>query len=380
MKNNGCISKWKCILQENLLNNIIPFWDKMKDDEHGAFYGMFKEKPIKDAIKGAIYTSRLLWSFSKLYQKYKMPRHLEYIKDIFEFTYKYMYDKEKKGMYWSVDYKGDVVDPTKHLYTQGFYIYGLSEYYQITKDDRALKIMKELTEIIREKLIDFPNNYYEQYDRNWNRQENDLLIGYGMVPDITSNTILHLIEPLSTAYYITKDSLFKEVNEKLISIFFNYMFDDKNLNLYQFLDRNLNNVVEVRSYGHNIETSWLFTKLFKDIGYNNDSYLKTLKELGLKTLEEAFNGEYLNYELLNNKVNTSTIWWVQAETLVCMKYLNVSDDVISKLVKHIKDELMTSGEWIWGLDEEKKEFDCYQDACMWKANYHNVRAILEVLE
>ena len=53
---------------ETMLNNVIlPFWMKLKDEEHGGYYGLvdFDLQVDKTAEKGCILNSRILWFFSE---------------------------------------------------------------------------------------------------------------------------------------------------------------------------------------------------------------------------------------------------------------------------------------------------------------------------
>ena len=63
----------KYILEKDLKDNIIPFWNSLVDEEYGGFYGAcdLEFNVIKEAPKGLVFTSRLLYSYSSLYLKYK---------------------------------------------------------------------------------------------------------------------------------------------------------------------------------------------------------------------------------------------------------------------------------------------------------------------
>ena len=53
-----------------LTKKIIPFWNKLRDDENGGFYG-FMDNDLnvdKKADKGVILNSRILWFYSSAYK------------------------------------------------------------------------------------------------------------------------------------------------------------------------------------------------------------------------------------------------------------------------------------------------------------------------
>ena len=83
-------------IENQLKNNIIPFWIDMKDDQFGGFYGqMDKNLDLdKKADKGCILNSRILWFFSKVYKRYLNEEYLECATHAFDFLKDYFYDKE----------------------------------------------------------------------------------------------------------------------------------------------------------------------------------------------------------------------------------------------------------------------------------------------
>lgn len=370
---------WKKNLEDNLLTCIIPFWDMMVDSEFGAFYGECSNAGVinKTSLKGSIYLSRLLWSYSQLYKRYKEPRFKEYATSIFEFIDKYLYDHQNKGIMFSCHHDGVICDNQKHLYAQSFFVYGASEYYSITNDVRVLKMIEDIYQIVETNLIDFPNNYHEAYSFDFKPIENKVMIGHNMIPEITTNTILHLAEGFSSCFVNLADERYQKITGVLVDILFKYGYDEENANLYQFLDYNLVNQLDVVSYGHNIEVSWLFKKIILDTKLNRPEYLRMCRELAVKTIKEGFNGFYLNNEKVNGVVDESAIWWVQAECLIGFDYYFNSEFAVI-LEEYLKNNIYTELEWIWGRDQFGKVISEHNQAEMWKANYHNIRAVLEI--
>ena len=63
-------------------------------------------------------------------------RYLQQQKEHFEYILDHFIDKEFGGVYWSVDYKGNTLDTKKQIYALSFGIYGLSEFYIASKNER----------------------------------------------------------------------------------------------------------------------------------------------------------------------------------------------------------------------------------------------------
>ena len=53
-------------MRQHLTEGIIPFWQKLRDETYGGFYGFMGPELSVDqkAVKGCILNSRILWFFS----------------------------------------------------------------------------------------------------------------------------------------------------------------------------------------------------------------------------------------------------------------------------------------------------------------------------
>ena len=74
-------------IKEELLNNILPYWmNNMLDHDNGGFFGRIdgNEKLHKQADKGAVLNTRILWTFSAAYRVFKQPEYLNIAKRAFE--------------------------------------------------------------------------------------------------------------------------------------------------------------------------------------------------------------------------------------------------------------------------------------------------------
>ena len=116
---------------KHLQVDIIPFWQGMEDKEFGGFYGYmgYDLKLNKEAVKGCILNSRILWFFSNAYLVLGRKELLESAGCAFRFLKEHCLDREYGGVFWSLTYKGEPEDTTKHTYNQAFAIYALSSYY-----------------------------------------------------------------------------------------------------------------------------------------------------------------------------------------------------------------------------------------------------------
>ena len=157
------LNELKNKLDIEVKENILEYWLKYSiDNQNEGFYGLVNgnNEPDSKANKGCILNSRILWTFSTAYIKYQDDRYLDCATRAYNYLVNFFYDKEFSGLYWSVDYKGNVVDSKKHMYNISFGIYGLSEYYKATKNDSSLTLAIKLFEAIEKYAYDNVNQGY----------------------------------------------------------------------------------------------------------------------------------------------------------------------------------------------------------------------------
>ena len=171
----------------------------------------------------------------------------------------YCFDKENGGIYWSITYDGKPEDTTKHTYNQAFCIYALSSYYEASKDEEALAMAKELFHIIEEKCTD-EVGYLEAFDREFHLIENDKLSENGVIADKTMNTLLHVFEAYTELYRVSKDTEVKKRLEWILDTIADKIYNPKLHRQEVFFDKNYNSILDLHSYGHDIETAWLLNR------------------------------------------------------------------------------------------------------------------------
>ena len=146
----------------------LPFWKGLKDEENGGFYGYFGTdlKLDKDADKGCILHSRILWFFSNAYLTLKNEEDLTYAKHAYEFIKAHCIDSEYGGVFWSVTADGQPADTQKHTYNQAFCIYAMSSYYAASGDEGAIETARTLIDLIETKMRD-EGGYLEAFNRDF---------------------------------------------------------------------------------------------------------------------------------------------------------------------------------------------------------------------
>lgn len=379
-------------IRSHLTENIIPFWKALRDDEFGGYYGWmdYDLKLDKKAVKGCILNSRITWFFSNAYTLLKDESLLEEAKHGFAFMKEHCMDKENGGIYWSIKYNGEPEDTTKHTYNQAFSIYALSSYYEASKDEEALSMAKELFRIIETKCTD-EIGYKEAFDKEFHEIENDKLSENGVIAEKTMNTLLHVFEAYTELYRVSGMPEVKERLKWIMDTFADKVYNPVLHRQEVFFDANMNSIIDLHSYGHDIETAWLIDRGVEVLGEKKyeEKMTPITKDLTAQIYKVAFDGHSLANECEKGVVNTHRIWWVQAETVVGFlngwqknpdkpEYLEAAKAEWNFIKEHVIDK-RNGSEWFWEVDAEGKPFEGRPIVEPWKCPYHNGRMCFEVI-
>lgn len=380
-------------IKNHLTDCIIPFWKGLRDEENGGYVGYvdYDLKRDERAVKGCILNSRITWFFANAYMTLKDESLLNEARHGYEFMQKYCVDQEKGGVYWSVKYDGTPEDTTKHTYNQAFSIYALASYYDASKDESALKMAMELFHIIEERCMD-EIGYKEAFDREFREIENDKLSENGVIADKTMNTLLHVFEAYTELYRVSGDEAVKERLKWILDTIAEKIYNPKLHRQEVFFDREMHTILDLHSYGHDIETAWLIRRGTDVLG--DDTYtekmLPIILDLTSQVYKVAFDGKSFANECEKGVVDENRIWWVQAEALVGFlngyqlapehtEYLEAARVEWNFIKAHVIDKRPGS-EWFWDVNKDGEAVSGKPIVEPWKCPYHNGRMCLEVIK
>lgn len=379
-------------MKKHLTEDIIPFWKGLRDDDFGGYYGYmdYNLKLDKKAVKGCILNSRITWFFANAYMLLKDESLLSEARHAYEFLRDRCMDKVNGGIFWSMNYDGTPFDTTKHTYNQAFAIYALSSYYEATGDKEALEIAKSIYRVIEDKCTD-EIGYKEAFDIHFEEVGNEKLSENGVEAKKTMNTWLHILEAYTEFYKVSKDP---EVAQKLrfvLDTFYNKIYAPKRHRQEVFFDREMNSIIDLHSYGHDIEGSWLTDRaceVLADKGLTEKMRSMT-NDLRAEIYRTAWNGESLHNECERGVVNDHRIWWVQAETVVGFingwqkegreEYLKAANAEWEFIKKYVIDKRAGS-EWFWEVRPDGTPYEDRPIVEPWKCPYHNGRMCMEVMK
>lgn len=378
-------------IRHHLKSKLIPFWESLRDDEYGGYYGYmdYGLQVNRTYEKGCILNSRILWFFSNAYMLLGNESLKEEAVHAYQFLRDRCLDEEFGGVFWSVTYDGKRKDDTKHTYNQAFAIYALSSYYNAVKDGEALELAYKLQRLIEEKCTD-SSGYLEAFTRDFKPVDNEKLSENGVMAEKTMNTLLHVFEAYTELYRVSRK---EEVADRL-----RFMLDVVRDKIYNrelgrqevFFDSEWNSLIDLYSYGHDIEAAWLIDRGLEILG--DSSYTEKItpitREITKNIYERAFYEGALLNEAENQTPDTTRVWWVQAEGIVGFvngyqknlqdtAYLNAAKKLWEYITTYLIDK-RDGSEWFWAAD--KNNFPIHRPIVEpWKCPYHNGRMCIEVI-
>ena len=383
----------KTEMRAHLTEKLLPFWEGLKDEEFGGFYGWMDTDLVVDkkAVKGCILNSRILWFFSNAWMTLKDDSLKEYADHAYEFMKNYCVDKENGGVFWSLYYDGKPEDTTKHTYNQAFAIYALSSYYAASGNEEALALALELQKIIEEKCFD-EYGYKEALDIHFNKVDNDKLSENGVMADRTMNTLLHVFEAYTELYRVAKVEKAAEKLRWMMDVIAEKIYNPALHRQEVFFDNDMNSLIDLHSYGHDIETAWLVDRGIEVLG--DDAYKAKMAPITADLEQKIYDRAYANHSLKNECEkgvdDEKRIWWVQAESVVGFynawqkapekQYFKEAAEDIWNFIKTYLVDKRDGGEWFWCTDEKGNPAMERPIVEPWKCPYHNGRMCFEIIK
>ncbi|NJB71426.1 mannobiose 2-epimerase [Saonia flava] len=410
---------------ETSLNELVDVWyPRSIDTVHGGFLADFdaewKAKGLQN--KMLVTQARHIWTASTLAMYYGDSKYQDIAAHGYQFLKENMWDDENGGFYTLKGIEGDsliLLSTSKSAYGNSFAIYGLSTYYKISKDTTALNLAKKTFQWLEEHSHDSVyGGYFDimKQDGSWllNVKENDNNYDSFVRKDWKDqNSSIHLLECFTALYEVWPDPLLKERLEELLLLIRDTITTKKgSLTLHlerdwtpvSFKDstetvRKANFWLDHISFGHDVETAFLMLEASHALGIKNDT---TTLSKGKKMVDHAIakgwdsekggfydGGYYLDDSDTCTIENPAKVWWTQAEglnSLLLLSKLYPNEKQYSNLFKKQWEYLDTymidhkNGGWYHeGLDS-KPSVGKDVKAHVWKVNYHNIRALVNVIK
>lgn len=406
-------------------NGILNVWyPRVIDSIDGGYLSnlSFDWKVAEFQPKMLVSQSRQVWTSSQAAMFYNDSSYNKYARHGVEFMINHMWDtqyggffniRSKNGGYLDYSYKNE-----KRAYGNTFAIYGLVSCFNATKDTVALDYAKKTFLWLEKHSHDNVNGGYidiMDQDGIWISEKGtksknpDALVA----PWKDYNSSIHLLEAFTELYKVWPDALVKARLQEMLTLIRDTFITEKGfLKLYLTEDwKHVSNsdsseqvirkksFIDHISFGHDVETAFLLLEASHALNIENDTVtLRVAKRLVDHSLAAGFDNRYggFFYEGYYFKgsdtvtiINTEKSWWVQAEGLNALllmskifpdnpKYYNAFLKQWKHIDKYIIDK--QHGDWyISGLDYNPEAIKAPK-ASVWKANYHNGRALMNCIK
>ncbi len=389
------LNSYQVSMQQEL-KNILAYWLTYTPDEmHGGFYGKINHDNTidKEAAKGSVLNSRILWAFSAAFNLTGNKEYLHLATRAYEYFTSHFIDKTYGAVYWTVNYTGKPLDTKKQTYATAFAIYALSEYHKCSTNPEVIDEAKKLYRTMMEHSYDSVyGGYQEAFARDWSDLPDKRLSDKDANENKSMNTQLHVIEAFANLYSIWPDKTLKNNIEELLHFFSTIIINPKNNHLCLFFEDDWTVKSNMVSYGHDIEAAWLLLEAAAII--KNENYIEQFKKIAVQMADAAAKGLdsdgglWYEYEPTADHLIKQKHSWPQAEAMVGFfnawqisgeeKYLRCSLKSWGFTQQYIIDK--TGGEWVWGVYEDYSIMNKEDKVGVWKCPYHNSRACIEIIK
>jgi mannobiose 2-epimerase len=381
---------------DQLFGHILPFWcGPALDTEQGGWMGWLSDdlKPDRTQPKGLIVNSRILWAFSAVHQVRAEALFQQMAGRAFDFVMNRFWDAQMGGAFWRLDDAGRVLDDSKKIYGQAFYIYALAEYYRAFRAPLALARAIDLFELIERHAHDAKyGGYIEVCRRDWSEAgSNARLSDKDMNEKKSMNNHLHVLEAYTNLYRIWKEPRVEQRLRELIAVFEQRILNPRTLHLQHFFNEQWQVRSDTYTFGHDIEATWLLCEAAEALG--DAALLERVQAVALRMAEVALQEGVdadgaLRYEGRGGKIiDGGKECWPQAEAVTgFLNAFQLSGDqkyfqASLRAYDFIEQKLMdcVHGEWFWRITPEGVVDPALPKVSEWKGPYHGSRMCLEIL-
>jgi len=388
-------------LKTQLIQKILPYWyDTAVDRQNGGYIlsddAARKAPPATE--KQLVTQTRMIWGFSHAHIKALSDGKRDYLKAAeqgYRFLQEHFLDKENGGYYWTTDLAGKPLDERKIVYGESFAIYGLVEYYRASGDKVALHRAIDLYHVLQKHAHDPKyGGWVEHFERDWKPildPKAQVIVELGGAK--SANTHLHLMEALTELFEATHDKEVRQSLEEALKINSTWFYpsDPSKSTFHRQPDWQPVTAPSSAglSYGHNVEFAWLMIRAEKVLGQTPswehfDAELNHALKYGY---DHARGGLYSRGFDNQPASDTDKVWWVQAEMLAALTdglkhkdnaaYSEALDKLLSFVLTYQANP--TDGIWLDTVAADGKP-KVTAKAHNWKANYHDVRAMVKFIE
>jgi N-acylglucosamine 2-epimerase len=258
--------------RDELLGNVIPFWQKNSPDrEFGGYFNCLdSDGSVYDTRKNVWLQGREAWMFSKLYNAVeKRPEWLEMATLGIDFLQKHAIEPNGR-MYFALNREGRPMHQQRKIFSECFYIMALSEYARATGEQQYADEAKRMFALVWEWSKDLTKVGRPSFDGNPPSQ-----------PLAVPMILLNLIEEVTGDDW---QEMRTEIDDCIRRMLLHVHHDRKIVFENVSPDGSFINSIEGRQLnpGHAIEAGWFLQHWAQKLGR------KDLEEIAIKVIRWSF--------------------------------------------------------------------------------------------
>jgi mannobiose 2-epimerase len=384
-----------------LAEKILPYWfDTAQDAANGGY--LLSDDLVKGRStpkeKAIVTQARMVWTFSLAHRKGFSDARRDYLKAAaqgYRFLIEHFLDKEYGGCFWKTDLAGRPVKLHKFVYGESFVIYALVEYHRASGDKEPLRHAMELYRTLQKRAYDPKRGgWVEHFTRDWTPLALRDPAGEVEVAGLKSaNTHLHLMEALTELYEVTRDKDVRKSLEESLRLNMKYFYPLDAAKSCFHRNPDWSAVTDPRSaglsYGHNVEFAWLMVRAEEVLGRKPSwKHFYAHLDHALKVGYDREHGGLYHRGIADQApFDTTKVWWVQAEMIAAFTdalrhkpdaaYEAALAKTLEFVARHMTDP--KDGVWVDSVLADGQPRNTSK-AHNWKANYHDVRALVKFVE
>ncbi len=368
------------------LEHIMPYWTgNAIDKKYGAFHtnldSVWDLYGSRNKFPSMI--SRHLFSYSSAYLLSGDDEDIRIADSTFSWLIEKAWDKEYGGWYDALDEKGDPVQDSKTTFVQVYAVTGLTMYYLVTRDKKALEYIEKSNNLLERHVWDsVSKGYFNSMNRDWSILDSNKSFSSMITP--VSGYLIYL-------YQATNEQKYLDQISRILDVTIEHMIDPESGWVLEDFDRDWNylsrkNDASEVNIGHNIEASWMLLRNY--LLTDNKDHLKSAQLLAEKIRSSGVfrdNGIWLTSAGRPDPSlhSPDTYWWIQAYGNMFSLYLYKISGNEKYLDDFRKGAVLwensfmdyRNGDTFFSVDSSGNVTDA-RKANQFKASYHNIEHCL----
>jgi mannobiose 2-epimerase len=244
--NQSILNDYICRIEADLRENILPFWiNRVVDHDNHSFFGSLANDLTVDpgAERGPVLTSRILWTYSAAYTRYRDQAYLAMADHAYGDLQSHFHDPEHGGYWWSIASDGSVVHGHKQVLGQAFAIYALAEYQAATGRREPLDQAIATFRLIERNAAARHGGYLDAVSRAWEPISDMRLSGADLNAPKSQDTHLHVMEAYTRLLTVWPEQALRSALGKVVDVMLDHIVNPLTGHARKIVTAALNNLV-----------------------------------------------------------------------------------------------------------------------------------------